>query len=54
MITGLIANLGDFVGKNNWKEYIVDRNLWVIEASCYWEEVNPSSEFYIRVSSCQQ
>jgi hypothetical protein len=41
MITGLIANLGDFGEKNNWKEYILDRKLWVTETSCYWEEVNP-------------
>ena len=46
MVTGLIVNLGDFGGKNNWREYIVDRKLWVTETSCYWEEVDPPPESF--------
>eukprot|EP00979_Chaetoceros_neogracilis_P003975 scaffold695_cov279-Chaetoceros_neogracile.AAC.1 len=46
MVTGLIANLGDFGGKSNWREFIVDRKLWVTETSCYWEEVDPSPESF--------
>jgi hypothetical protein len=41
MITGLIANLRNFGGKNDWLEYILDHKLWVTETNCNWEEVNP-------------
>jgi hypothetical protein len=44
MITRLIAKLGDFGGKKNWTEYILDRKLWVTETNCYWEEVIPNPE----------
>jgi hypothetical protein len=53
MVTGLIANLGVFGEKNNWKEYILDRKLWVTETSCYWENKNPhpdSKEQCLRIT----